>query len=416
MRRIVAIGALCLISGRAWAQPETEPEAEPETGPAPSAFTAPDIAIHGFVSQGAFVSTDNDFIGTSSRGSLELFEAGINVSTELTDRLHAGVQIFARNVGTLSDKSPRLDWGYLDYRHEEWLGIRGGVIKMPLGLYNEYTDIDAARLPILLPQGIYPLRNRDVVLSHTGFALYGRRAFATAGELEYQVWLGSLTIPRTALELSGGDLDRVDTKYVTGAQLFWAPPVEGLRVGGSFLRASIDFHITLSPATVDALVAAMLVPADFDGKVLVAQRPTSMWVGSVEYLRGDWTFAAEYGRFLKRQVSDLPMVLPAFEEDAESFYALASYRLSSRFEVGGYYSAHHADVGDRQGREPMRYAQRHHAWQRDATATLRFDVNRHWLWKLEGHFIDGTAQVSREVAPRNERYWGLFLVKTTVTF
>lgn len=410
MRRIVAIGALCLMWGRASAQPEPAPT------PAPVPFTLPDIAIHGFVSQGAFLSTDNDYIGTSSRGSLELFEAGINFSSELTDRLHAGVQLISRNVGTLSDKAPRLDWGYLDYRHEEWLGLRAGVIKMPLGLYNEYTDIDAARLPILLPQGIYPVRNRDALLSHTGFAIYGRRAFATAGEIEYQAWLGTLTIPRTALLLDGGELDRVDTKYVTGAQVFWSPPVEGLRVGGSFLRASIDFHIVLDPDVVAELVAAMLVPADYDGKLLIAQRPTSLWVGSIEYLRGDWTFAAEYGRFLKRQVNNLPEVIPAIEEDAENFYAMANYRLSSRFEVGTYYSAHHVDAGDRQGREPMRYAQRHHAWQRDVTATLRFDVNRHWVWKLEGHFIDGTAQLARDLDPENERYWGMFLVKTTVTF
>ena len=48
------------------------------------------MQVHGFVSEGGFVSTANDYIGASSRGSLKFFEAGINVSPDLTDRLHVG--------------------------------------------------------------------------------------------------------------------------------------------------------------------------------------------------------------------------------------------------------------------------------------------------------------------------------------
>src|SRR5690606_23782908 len=110
------------------------------------------VQIHGFASEGAFISTANEYIGESSRGSLELFEAGINVSSEITDKLRAGVQLYARAFGQYRDLPPRLDWAFLDYRHERWLGLRAGVIKMPFGLYNEYADIDASRLPILLPQ------------------------------------------------------------------------------------------------------------------------------------------------------------------------------------------------------------------------------------------------------------------------
>src|SRR5689334_20913394 len=95
----------------------------------------PPIQIHGFVAEGAFVSTDNDYIGESSRGSLELFEAGLNVSTEVADRLRAGIQFYARDVGKFTDMTPRIDWAFLDYHWKPWLGIRAGVIKMPYGLY-----------------------------------------------------------------------------------------------------------------------------------------------------------------------------------------------------------------------------------------------------------------------------------------
>jgi hypothetical protein len=376
---------------------------------------APAIRVHGFVSEGGFVSTANDAIGRSSRGSLELFEAGLNVSADPVDRLRVGIQLFSRSVGNLRDDAPRIDWAYLDYRWRDWLGMRAGVIKMPFGLYNEYVDIDAARLPILLPQSVYPLRNRDALLSHTGVSLYGVAPLGTAGELEYQGWLGILTVPREALDINGATLDEVDSKYVTGGQVFWHPPVEGLRIGATYLRTTIDFYLTLDPDTVDALVAAGLVPADYDGSVFITQRPNQLMVASAEYTRGDWLFAAEYSRWLKRQRTSLPDLLPLLEEDAERFYAMATRRLSERFEVGGYLSVSHADADDRSGDGPA-FAERYLAFQRELAATVRFDVNDNWLWKLEGHLIDGAADLPVQQNPTPERRWGLFLVRTTVYF
>jgi hypothetical protein len=393
---------------------EPEPEPAPEPGPQPL-LDLPQVRIHGFVSEGAFVSTANDYIGKSSRGSLELFEAGLNVSADPVDRLRVGIQLFSRSVGNLRDEAPRIDWAYLDYRWRDWLGMRAGVIKMPFGLYNEYVDIDAARLPILLPQSVYPVRNRDVLLSHTGVSLYGVAPLGGAGELEYQAWLGILAVPLEALDINGATLDEVDSKYVTGGQLFWHPPLEGLRVGATYLRTTIDFYLTLDPATVAALVAAGLVPADYDGSVFITQRPNQLMVASAEYARGDWLFAAEYSRWLKRQRTSLPDLLPLLENDQERFYAMATRRLSSRFEVGGYLSISHADVDDRGG-DGMAFAEPHLAFQRDVAATVRYDVNDNWLWKVEAHLMDGAADLPALDNPTPERRWGFFLVRTTVYF
>jgi hypothetical protein len=399
------------------ARPDAPEPAAPEPAPPEPAVVAPRparVQIHGFASEGAFVSTANDYLGSASRASLELFEGGINFSTDAADRLRAGIQLFARDIGALRDEAPRIDWAYLDFHWRPWLGLRAGVIKMPFGLYNEYVDIDAARLPILLPESVYPVRNRDVLLSHTGFSLYGSRALGAGGELEYQAWLGTLTIAREALDLDGATLDSAQAKYVAGAQVFWHP-LDGLRAGATLLRASIDFRISLAPETTAALIMAGLVAPGFDGKLVISQRPDTLVVGSAEYTRGDWLFAAEYSRWFKRQRSTLPMLLPTFEEDGERFYAMATARLRPRLEAGGYYSVYHADAGDRGGRDP-RFAERFHAFQRDLAATLRFDVNGHWLWKLEGHFMDGTASLPALSNPQPERYWGLFLLRTTVTF
>lgn len=403
---------------------EPEPPAASTTAPptsspplvttiAPSPLSR--LQMHGFVSQGGFVSTANDYIGESSRGSLAFFEAGLNVSTEVADRLRAGIQLFGRNVGEFRDLPPRVDWAFLDYRWHTFLGLRAGIIKMPLGLHNEYADIDAARTPILLPQSVYPLRNRSALLAQTGFAVYGTTTLQEGGSFDYQVWFGRLDVPENALEVVGATLDGIDSRYVTGTQLLWRTPVDGLRVGGTFLRASIDFALTLDPATVAALIMAGLVPPEYDGSLVISQKPEQMWVASAEYLLDDWLFAAEYGRSYKRQKTTLPALLPTFEERDERFYAMVARRIS-RLELAAYYSVFHADKDDRRGRDRMKFPERFYAWQRDASLTLRFDVNEHWLWKAEAHFIDGTADLMMSDNPSPERFWGLFLFRTTVTF
>lgn len=374
------------------------------------------LRIHGFVSEGAFKSTANEYIGESSRGSFKMLEAGLNIAFEPVDGLRVALQLVARSVGTLSEDVPRLDWAVIDYRLQRWLGLRAGLIKMPLGLYNEFVDIDSTRNAILLPQGLYPARNRDALIAHMGFGLYGNLSLGAAGELDYDAWIGTLTIPRSALELTSNvRLDSTDTRYVTGARLFWLTPLEGLRVGVTYMRAVIHFHVSLDAATTSQVIMAQLAPADYDGKIKISQDPTSYWVASVEYIRGDWLFAAEYGRWLKYQVASLEALVPTLDEDSERFYGMVNYRLSPNFELGTYYSVTHADVNDRAGKDE-RFPKRFYAFQRDLALTLRVDINEYWIWKVEGHFIDGASELQMTVNPDPKRYWGLFLIKTTVTF
>ena len=421
--RFLALGWLCLLATSVSAQPEvpaaspTEDTSQAEASEGLASSILSKIRIHGFVSEGAFKSTANDYIGESSRGSFKLLETGLNVAVEPVDGLRVALQLVARSVGSLSEDVPRLDWAVIDYRLQRWLGMRAGLIKMPIGLYNEFADIDSARNAILLPQSLYPARNRDALIALMGFGLYGNVSLGAAGELEYNAWLGTLTIPRSALELSSNTrLDSADTRYVTGARLFWLTPLEGLRLGVTYMRAVIDFYISLDTAATAEVVAQKLAPANYDGKLKVSQAPTSLWVASAEYISGDWLFAAEYSRWLKYQVASIPALVQTLDEDAERFYGMVNYRLSPHFELGTYYAVTHADVNDRAGKDKTHFKKRFYAFQRDLAATLRVDINEYWLWKLEGHFIDGAAELQLTVNPDPKRYWGLFLVKTTVTF
>lgn len=381
----------------------------------------PAITLHGFVSQGAFVSTENDYLGHSERGSFEFLEAAVNVSSEVTDRLRIGAQLFTRDLGPIGNYTLSLDWAYLDYRLRDWLGLRAGRIKIPFGLYNEFIDVDAARLQILPPQSVYSTRNRDILLAHTGFSVYGSSALGAAGALDYHAYAGALFVDpnSNALVVVGPvELDAVDTKYVAGGQLFWRTPLTGLRVGGSLLHSNLAFHFSVDTLTRMQLVMAGLVPGDFDGTFVYGYRDINLGIGSAEYMIGDFTFSAEYSRTGYHVYSSIPTVFPPTDIDSEGLYGMASYRLTESLEAGAYYSLFFADADDRDG-SGERFTESHRAYQKDLAVTARFDVNDSWLWKLEAHYMDGTGDVLDDdpADPDNlASKWGFFLVKTTLTF
>ena len=393
--------------------PPPSPPAAPDEGPS-LASAVRNLEIHGFVSQGALISTANDYLGHSSRGSVEFLEAAINVSTEVSERLRVGLQLFTRDLGPIGDYAMRLDWALIDYEWRPWLGMRAGRVKIPFGLYNEYSDIDAARTSILLPQGVYNTVNRDFLLAQTGFEVYGSPDLGSGGALDYRLYLGTIFID------PGRDpqVTSVDTEYVTGGQIFWRTPIAGLRIGGSLLLATINFDLKLDAATVASLIMAGVVPADFDGTARLSLHNANLWVGSIEYSAGKLLLAAEYSRWRFHTQSSVQALAPDGDTDSERFYALASYRVAERFEVGAYASFHFVDVGNRGGDAPE-FARSSLAYQDDFALSLRYDITDHWLVKLEGHFIHGLADVSLTDNPDASKLhddWGLFLAKTTVSF
>jgi hypothetical protein len=157
------------------------------------------------------------------------------------------------------------------------------------------------------------------------------------------------------------------------------------------------------------------VPADFDGALRISQRPTQAWIASAEWTPDDWTIAAEYARWYTHQVATIPELGADVDSDEERFYALVAHRWRPELETGAYLAVTHLDADDRRGRDAG-WAEPWLAFQRDLAATIRWDVTPAWLWKLEGHLIDGAAELSPEREPDPVRRWGLFLLKTTVTF
>lgn len=358
------------------------------------------VDVHGFVSQGFILSTGNNYLAESKRGSFEFNEVGINFSKGLGDRLRVGMQLFARDLGAVGNYTPRLDWFNLDYRFADWFGIRAGRLKAPFGLYNEINDIDSARVPVLLPQSVYPILNRDILLAQTGAEIYGYVPIGPAGALEYRLYGGTLYLdpPVAAPPLS---LKKFDVPYVVGGRLMWEAPLEGLRMGGSVQTLRFDTTYTL-PAMPPAPPPEITLGIPF-----------VLWLGSFEYAAHDILFAAEYGRWKADLETTLTGMSPQKDTVVnERYYVMGAYRVTPWFYPGIYYSHLVENVDKPMTRDNF---------QDDLAVTLRFDLTAHWLLKLEGHYMHGTLDLSPGLnggTARNqlERDWAVFFLKTTAHF
>ena len=96
----------------------------------------------------------------------------------------------------------------------------------------------------------------------------------------------------------------------------------------------------------------------------------------------------------------------------DSAYLMLTYTATDWLQTGIYYSLKYPDVEQRDGLENK---------QHDLTLTLRFDINHHWLFKLEGHYLAGTAGLLNPLrvgppAANPDRHWAAFLAKTTAYF
>lgn len=397
---LVVICAVLIRSGFAHAQAAQTPD--------PLA-----LEVHAFVSQGFLVSTDNNYLAESEHGSFELTEVGINFTKPLTDQLRMGIQLFARDLGPIGNYDAQLDWFYIDYRWSDWLGFRAGRVKVPFGLYNEVNDIDSARTFVLLPQSIYPTEQRDFLLAQTGVEIYGYVDLKSAGAIDYRLYGGTIFIDDFGPSRPGSpvQISEVNIPYVAGARVLWEAPLPGLRLGGSAQVLQLNFDLRADPMVAAALQAAGQVPADFTGE-LEARLPAFLWVGSIEYIANDLLIAAEYSRWRVQIESSLPALVPENDSTSERMYVMMAYRLLPWFQPGAYYALYFEDTADRDRRSKR---------QHDTALTLRFDINEHWLAKLEGHYMHGTAGLTTRLndgVPLSELEpnWLVLIAKTTAYF
>jgi hypothetical protein len=353
------------------------------------------VEVHGFGGQGFILTTGNDYlVADSKRGSFQMSEVGINFSKFLTDKLRFGVQFVAQNFAAAGSYTPQVDWFILDYHWSDWLGLRAGRLKIPYGLYNEVNDIDSARVPVLLPQSVYPLQARSFLFAQTGAEIYGYLRGNGAGGLDYRVFGGTVYIDPKLVVPVGTPVELTfNVPYAFGGRLIWETPLRGLRLGASYLKLRLDSTAFL-PMGVSAGI----------------ENHSSTWVAFADYNFRMLTLTAEYGRGYTKQEASIPG--SNIDVTTEAGYVMATVTATSWLQTALYYALKYPDIEKRQGLSNK---------QHDVSLTVRFDLNSHWLFKLEGHYMAGITGLLNPLRvgppPANpDKRWAVFLAKTTVYF
>jgi hypothetical protein len=380
------------------------------------------LTISGFASQGYLWSSENNYLGNSKGGSFEFSEVGISFLTPLSENLHFGIQFFAWDLGEVGNNKVVLDWAFGDYRWKDWLGIRLGKVRTPFMLYNDTRQLDLTRTSILLPQSIYDAQFRDVFVAINGGSLYGNIRLQSLGSLDWDLYGGTDNIDNQegflpgTLNWRGIGSTEISFKYAWGARLSWNMPPRGLCIGGSVLRTQLDINgkLTAEMAYYLSRVLSTPIPAGLP----ISTAMEVFYRGfSLEYDVENFTFSAEWYRRKTEMPLEQPF-LPGIDETAEGYYLMFTYRLTDWLRVGSYYSVYYLDKDDKKGTKmPMLGREDFDAWQKDLVFLTRFDLNDSWLLKLEGHIIDGAAQVNSWENPGGEsRRWFLLAIKVSFSF
>jgi hypothetical protein len=336
-----------------------------------------DVQVHGYATQGFLYTTQNNIYTTrSSDVSARWTDAVVNVGAVLMPKMRVGAQARYFLFGKYSD-GVSLDWAQVDYRANEYFGVRAGKVKTPSGLFNEVQDIDPAYIWSLLPPSVYPVSSRNSQLSHVGGVVYGSvRAGGRLGKLAYSGWGGrqkigsndgffttykeeGFTVPDG---FSGGDF---------GATVRWKTPLPGLLAGAADTWKNA-WQTRLVYQNGNVILRGT-------GKIAAFNSPSYF----LSYEHGKLAGAGEYARVAPVLLITSPG-LPSSTTpvDNRNWYAMASYKVVSRLTAGLYFSeqVNHAS----QPTGPASYS-------KDWALAGRYDFNQYLYGKFEQHFIDGTA-------------------------
>ena len=246
--------------------------------------------LHGSFAQSYIKTTKGNewILADSQKGSFQFTELLLNTSKDINGKLRIGAQGIMRDFGSESNFERDIDWMFADYQICDHFGMRLGRIKLPLGLYNESRDVDAARTPIILSQGMYPEWARNIANAYDGLGVYGTVGTMSLGYLNYNIFYGGeKSISKTfrsnrQMEILDPNT-RFRTKDMRGFELSYDTPIDGLRFIGSYFsaRAYTDLAVT------NALTS---VKTHYD-EAFKFETDTHMFSG--EYSLDKWTFSME---------------------------------------------------------------------------------------------------------------------------
>ena len=365
------------------------------------------MEIGGFISQGFLQTDKNNYLADTSDGSFQFNEMGLYFSSTLSANLRVGLQFFARDLGDIGNDEIGINWAFAEYQWFEWLGLRAGLIKFPVGFFNESRDMDMLRTFVFLPSGVYNEYFRDGVDNEKGVQLFGNINLNKAGILEYQFQYGGVDIPSDSgtskfyREVTGqlDSVTQITVDSVFGTHLVWNLPVDGLRVKGFYATTNYEMEGT-----------------NFLGPIVVDTSKAEWITFSVAYVFGNFSTAAEYYTNTNKMAvfngDRSVQILPRDTTTSVGYYASVSYRCNDWLELGTYYSSYENDDDLKTNDDEERAKNE----LKEIVIAARFDINSNWVAKLECHKMDGLFGVEQDGNKALDEDWFLYTAKLTYFF
>jgi hypothetical protein len=363
------------------------------------------VQVHGFAGQGVTYTDHHQVFGTSRDVSLDFREMGLNTSVKLLPNLLISAQGLYRDAGASDTQGIRLDFAQADYSvplldSSLVLGVRGGRVKIPFGLYNDTRDVLWTRPSVLLPQSIYfdTLALRQAMIAADGGIAYGRYTY---GEHRFG-WEFLAAEPQDS---TGGA-----TGFLTGIpNLPMLPRAEG-SLGGRPLLLGRAFYEWMGGRG-KLMFSVVDLDRDFrSGSMFYQNGNTKVTypLFSAQYNAERWSLTAEYGWIDSERTgySALPFIqnLPTWKKNtSENFYVQGEYRFTSDFSAVLRYDVLHLNRDDRDGKEMSQLsggkAAPHRFYARDLTAGVRWEFARNFLLAADYHYVNGTAWLNETDNP-----------------
>ncbi len=405
------------------------------------AIDAGGIDVHGSISATASYSDTYNYLGDTRKTlDLNLVDVVLNGTHRFDNGLRVGAQLYAFKIGGYKDI--QVDWASLDYSFTQAFGVRAGRVKLPLGLYNDTQDLDSVRTFASLPLTFYAKSFRAITASLDGVSLYGNVSLNKAGSIDYQVYGGYKQYVKGDAPLLKGSVNVA--KYdkwkfdgpIFGGSIFWNTPIEGLRLGYSYMdatestlpgqmayKAEMHGYALATANMVDTALGAGTWDASFAGTPSsISDIKFEETVYSAEYTKGKWLLAAEYklidltkGKFNAPVLARLGMpAVQAYSSFVEEYYGAVTYQATDKLGLGVYYSHENA------ARKTAGSNSNPGTYTKDWAAAVSYAVTENWIVKAEVHLMNGRSQNwvagDDNGASGTANNWTYLVLKSTFTF
>lgn len=398
------------------------------------AYQVDGIDIHGSLSQSYLHSHGHEWlIPGSSDGTFKYTEFALNAHKQF-DRWNIGAQVLSRDFGREGDFELRLDWGHVEYNPMDPLSLRLGRVKLPIGMYAEYRDVDVARTEILLPQSFIPEDYRAAAVAYDGIGMIGDIFLDENHLFQYHLFWGTNDIqddfflnydtqsiyrtitgavPGAPVPSLSQEQANLDSKTLHGGQLIWTYEPWQWRLGYNYIHYIGHFGLRFYDLKNFGGVGLPSVVTDEKGLELDIQ-----WhVLSTDITIGDWFLRAEtllrindytqgplymdrYGSFfLTQNLVD--------GNELWSWYASAQRQLTDTTSVYASFGRYIITEEIPATARPKKL--------NEFSAAIRHDFTENVLGKLQVfHYWD--YRTTLDESTNNDSSWGMILARLTVHF